>query len=210
MPMRVPPQAGQRILVHRRDVAPVEQDAPGSGALQPGQHHQQAGLARAGRADDTDRLARREVEVDPAQDVDRPRRGRHGQVQVPDLHQRNRRRRSGIHGGTLWRPRPVAESHHRTGPAAAVRHRGSAGPIAGPRRLALRRLRPGPRRRVRGAARHRTAHPRPRRAGSSMARYRGTRRPAAWRGSTGRWATAPMPPLSNWARTTACAASIPR
>ena len=168
--------------------------------------------------DDADRLARRDVEVDAAQDVDRPRRGRHGQVQVPDLDERHcgggdRRRRNGIHGGSIWRPRPAAESHDRAGPvmlAAVRRHARSPGAAAGARRFARppamacrtprasRRSSPPP------------ARPRPRRAASSMARYPAIPRPAGWRGSTGRWATARMRPSSNWARMTGCAASTRR
>ena len=122
MPIGLPAQSGQRVLVQRGDRIAGKQDAPTGGAFQPGQHHQQAGLAGPGGADDADRLACRDVEIDAAQDVDRSGGGRHGQVQVPDLHQRrcggggNRRRRDGIHGGTIWRPRPVAESRDRVDP----------------------------------------------------------------------------------------------
>ncbi len=80
-------QAGQGILAHARDLVPVQHDAAGRGALQPGQHHQQAGLSGAGGADQGDRLAGAHLQVDAAQNVDRPGRSRHGQVQVPHPNQ---------------------------------------------------------------------------------------------------------------------------
>ena len=46
---------------------------------------------------------RHDVEVDAAQDVDRPGRGRHGQMQVPDLDERPADG-DGIHGGSIWPP----------------------------------------------------------------------------------------------------------
>ena len=86
---RVAAQPGQRVLVHRGDVLP-------------GQARRCRQLARSSPASTIsrlvlpdpegptmpDRLAGVDVEVDAAQDVDRPGGGRHGQVQVPDLHQR--------------------------------------------------------------------------------------------------------------------------
>ena len=187
-----------------------DHDLPPVGALETGEHHQQGGLARARRSDQPDRLAGRDVEIDAAQDVDRPRRGRHGQVQVPDLHQRNLRRRSGIHGGTIWRPRPVAGSHDRTGPDTAADRQRDADPAAGAGGLALRRIRPGARPGLRGAARRRPCAPVATTCRSSMAPSPATPRPADWHGSTGRWPMAPMRRSSSWGRMMGCAASIRR
>ena len=82
-----------------------------------------------------------DVEIDPAEDVDRSGGGRHGQEQVPDLHQRravadgNRRRRNGIHGGSIWRPRPVAEGRDRVGPDRVDRDRAAGARARPPVRL---------------------------------------------------------------------------
>ena len=43
----------------------------GIDAFQPGQHHQQRRLARAGRADDAGRFARRDIQADVLQHMDR-------------------------------------------------------------------------------------------------------------------------------------------
>ena len=53
----------------RRRSSPATTIEPVSGALQPGHHHQQRGLARAGRPDQADRLAASYMQVDVLEDM---------------------------------------------------------------------------------------------------------------------------------------------
>jgi hypothetical protein len=49
---------------HEVDVAPVQPDLAMSGGLEPGQHHQTGGLARAGRPEHRQKLALANVQVE--------------------------------------------------------------------------------------------------------------------------------------------------
>jgi hypothetical protein len=62
--------ARQRILAQRAEIMARNLHLPGCGALQPGHHHQQRGLARSARPDDADRLAAADLQIDAAQNVD--------------------------------------------------------------------------------------------------------------------------------------------
>ena len=57
-------EARQGVLVERAEGFARDHDRAGVGALQPRRHHQQRRLARAGRADQADRLALSYMQVD--------------------------------------------------------------------------------------------------------------------------------------------------
>ena len=172
-----------------------------------------------------------DVEVDAAQDVDRPGGGGHGQVEVSDLHERR-----GGFGGNRGRRRWHPWRQHMASAPRWRRSRGScshAGDRAGcwplacesaavGRGAALLRLsgdsanslRP-PATSLRGTAdgfeaqlQQALRRPRPRCQRSSTARCPATPRPAGWRGWTGCWPTARMRRSSSWAPMTGCAAWI--
>src|SRR6185312_12240272 len=72
-------QAGEPVLVERGEVASGELDPPRARPLQPRHNHHQRRFARARRPDERDRLALRDGQRHPAQDLHRP--GRAGQAQ---------------------------------------------------------------------------------------------------------------------------------
>jgi len=65
-----PPEAGQGILVELGDIDSGDADAAGARLLETGDRHQQGGLARPRGAGDAEGLPGRELQVDPAQDID--------------------------------------------------------------------------------------------------------------------------------------------
>ena len=66
----LPAEKRQRILVHRRNIRSTDTDLPRCGAFQPGEEQHQGGLAGARRADQANRLTRRNLEVDAVEDID--------------------------------------------------------------------------------------------------------------------------------------------
>ena len=65
------PCAREVILVHRREIEPRHMDAAAVGALEPREHRHQRAFARSRRAEQRDRRARRDFEIDSAQNFDR-------------------------------------------------------------------------------------------------------------------------------------------
>ena len=78
----------QRVLVEPGQRPPGELQAAGGRPFQPGEQHQQAGLAGAGRSDQPHGFARRQVEIDAAENIDRPGRRGQGQAQAPGTQKR--------------------------------------------------------------------------------------------------------------------------
>ncbi len=70
-PHAVTAEQRERILVQPGQFRAVDLDRAGGRLLQPGDHHHHGGLARPGWADDADRFARADVQIDPLQDIDR-------------------------------------------------------------------------------------------------------------------------------------------
>ena len=62
-------EARQRVLVERAEGLARDHDRAGVGALQPGHDHQQRRFARAGGADQADRLAAPYMQVDVFEDM---------------------------------------------------------------------------------------------------------------------------------------------
>ena len=65
------PGAGQRVLVERLEVGAGDVDRAAGRALEPGQHRHQRALARARGAEQRERLAGGDGQVDAAEDLDR-------------------------------------------------------------------------------------------------------------------------------------------
>ena len=63
-------EARERVLVELLQLLSGDDDGAGVWPLQSGHHHQQRGFARAGRAEEADRLATAYIEVDLSQDMD--------------------------------------------------------------------------------------------------------------------------------------------
>ena len=70
--------------------SPGDHDRAGVGALQPGHDHQQRGLARAGRADQADRLAAPYMQVDVFEDMNARRAAAERQIDAARARSRGR------------------------------------------------------------------------------------------------------------------------
>ena len=93
-----PPEPRERVLVEGREIFPRYLDLPGCRPLEPADDHEQGGLAGPRGPDDAQRFAGGEVEVDPAQDPDRP--GRSGQGDGKTSQRYDGTMGGGGHGGS--------------------------------------------------------------------------------------------------------------
>jgi hypothetical protein len=79
---RIAAEAGKRVLVLAVELGSVDGDRAGADPLEAGDHHQQGGLAGARGADNAERLARSDGQVDAAQYVDGAGTARKGEMDV--------------------------------------------------------------------------------------------------------------------------------
>ena len=79
-------EARQRVLIHRREVLAGDADGARGRPFEAGDYREHRRLARTRRADDADRLAARDGEVEAAQDVDVAGRGRQAQRNSVEQH----------------------------------------------------------------------------------------------------------------------------
>ena len=84
MPTRWPRKAGEFVLVQIAEILAIDGDLAGCRPFDPAGNRHQRGFSRARWTDDTDRLTRRHIEIDTAQDLDRPSRTGQGQVDILD------------------------------------------------------------------------------------------------------------------------------
>ena len=75
-------QARQPVLVKHPEIVSGKFDTPGARPFEPGQHHQEARFARAGRPQQRDGFARHDRQRNAAQDLDRSGGARQAQANV--------------------------------------------------------------------------------------------------------------------------------
>ena len=90
-------EKGERILMERAQRPARDYDRTGIGAFEPGHHHEQRRFARPRGADETDRFARRYIQVEVFEDMNARRAPAEREVDAGKRDRRHRPRRGVVH-----------------------------------------------------------------------------------------------------------------
>jgi len=98
-------KARERVLVERAQVLPRDVDRPGVGPLQSGRDHQQGRFARAGRANQANRLAGTYMKADVFENMDPRSVPAEREIDAGECNRRRTRRNGGVVHEDLALPR---------------------------------------------------------------------------------------------------------